>query len=59
MNKLMSMAYLDHVSSTVEAVEHEGQVCGPGLPKTLPTDVAGRNMEFSYYSYSWGRGLRP
>ena len=24
-------------------------MCGPGLPKTLPTDVAGRNMEFSYY----------
>ena len=41
-NMLMSMAYLDQilpVSSTVEAV-HEGQVCGPGLPKTLPTDVA-------------------
>ena len=41
---LMSMAYLDQilpVLSTVEAVEeHEGRVCGPGLAKTLPTNVA-------------------
>ena len=41
---LMSMAYLDQilpVSSTVEAVEvTRGGVCGPGLPKTLPADVA-------------------
>ena len=44
------MAYLDHVSSMVEAVEvTRRQVCCPGLPKTLPTNVAGRNMEFSYY----------
>ena len=42
---LMSMAYLDQilpVSSTVEAVEvtRRASICGPGLPKTLPTDVA-------------------
>ena len=41
---LMSMAYLDQilpVSSTVEAVEvtRRASICGPGLPKTLPTDV--------------------
>ena len=39
------MAYLDQilpVSSTVEAVEvtRSANVCGPGLPKTLPTDLA-------------------
>ena len=42
---LMSMAYLDQilpVLSTVEAVEvtRRASVRGPGLPKTLPTDVA-------------------
>ena len=41
---LMSMAYLDQilpVSSTVEAVHVTRRaICGPGLPKTLPTDVA-------------------
>ena len=42
---LISMAYLDQilpVSSTVEAVEvtRRVSICGPGLAKTLPTDVA-------------------
>ena len=42
---LISMAYLDQilpVSSTVEAPEvtRRASICGPGLPKTLPTDVA-------------------
>ena len=38
---LMSMAQILSVSSTVEAVEVTRRAsCGPGLPKTLPTDVA-------------------
>ena len=39
---LMSMAQILPVSSTVEAVEvtRRASICGPGLPKTLPTDVA-------------------
>ena len=41
---LMSTAYLLPVSSTVEAVQviRRASVCGPGFPKTLPTDVASR-----------------
>ena len=38
---LMSMAQILPVSSTVEVVEVTRRAsCGPGLPKTLPTDVA-------------------
>ena len=38
---LMSMTQILPVSSTVEAVEVTRRAsCGPGLPKTLPTDVA-------------------